>query len=342
MSLSRGQGDEEIPAWLQYLGASRRVTAQSRGAANSVVFDDRLAQICGQAASSSAHRASRAPPHPKADPTGVFRNSAFLQLLLQQRLQPSLQPQPQPDQLGADSALLTQIWEANAARTKHPQEAADQLAALQMFQQWQQVRAQNPVVARSTQGSNNALVQSILAKLNAGQNLGAPVHAGGTSTKKQEPATSIPVEKPSDVDQLSKYQVLIRRQLEYFISQKEDADYSVQGRKKQARLGQVGIRCRHCSHLPHRLRGRGSGYYPAKLSSVYQAAQNMATNHLHQFCSKIPPETREQLHDLRGGRNDSAVGGGKQYWADTCQEIGLVEEDDGLRFRSSRVLPQDS
>jgi hypothetical protein len=145
---------------------------------------------------------------------------------------------------------------------------------------------------------------------------------------------TFPMESDQDVEHLSKYQVLIRCQLEFFVSQEDDVTYSVQGRKKQIHIGEVGIRCRHCSHLPHRLRGRGAGYYPAKLSGVYQAAQNMATNHLNQFCNCIPAEIRDELCSLRGGRHDSATGGGKQYWANKCVEIGLEEiEDEGVYFR---------
>jgi hypothetical protein len=147
--------------------------------------------------------------------------------------------------------------------------------------------------------------------------------------------TTVPMASPADVDHLSQYQVLIRRQLEFFVSQEDDATYSVQGRKKQIHLGQVGIRCRHCSHLPHRLRGRGAGYYPAKLGGVYQAAQNMATNHLNQFCNCIPAAIREELCALRGGRHDSATGGGKQYWANQCHDLGLVEFQDGVYFQST-------
>ena len=145
--------------------------------------------------------------------------------------------------------------------------------------------------------------------------------------------TTVPMDCESDTEQLSKYQVLIRLQLEYFVSQDDDVAYSVQGRKKQIVVGQVGIRCRHCSYLPHRLRGRGAGYYPAKLSGVYQAAQNMATNHLNQHCNIIPAAIREELCSLRGGRHESSTGGGKQYWTNKCTEIGLIERDDGVYFR---------
>jgi hypothetical protein len=293
-------------------------------------------------------------------------NGEFLQQLLQQGVPPRIyphqgfldnhhhlhrhQPPPPPPQQyqyaalsGApNDALLTHLLRTtNPALLPGLSYADQQLAALHMWQQTQQglFQTNNPQAAQLHY--NSALLHSLQGSLASGRDPVLPGAANGRGLHDapiqsaiSSTATAIPMEVASDVDQLSKYQVLVRRQLEYFISQKDDAEYSVQGRKKQARLGQVGIRCKHCSHLPHRLRGRGAGYYPAKLSGVYQAAQNMATNHLNQFCNSIPADIRETLRSLRGGRHDSAAGGGKQYWADACIQIGLVEdEEDGLRFR---------
>jgi hypothetical protein len=45
---------------------------------------------------------------------------------------------------------------------------------------------------------------------------------------------------PSDVNQLSQYQIYIRQNLEFFESRQEDVETNVQGRKKRVQLGQVG------------------------------------------------------------------------------------------------------
>ena len=71
-----------------------------------------------------------------------------------------------------------------------------------------------------------------------------------------------------DDEQLSEYQMLVRKQLEIFEAQPEDVESNTQGRKKQVSLGQVGLRCRHCAGYPLRQRGRGAVYYPAKLHGV--------------------------------------------------------------------------
>ncbi|CAB9513982.1 expressed unknown protein [Seminavis robusta] len=134
-----------------------------------------------------------------------------------------------------------------------------------------------------------------------------------------------------DDEQLSEYQMLVRKQLEIFEAQPEDVESNTQGRKKQVILGQVGIRCRHCSGLSLRQRGRGAVYYPARLQGVYQAAQNMASSHLCESCQCIPPHLKADLRNLRDRRDTAS--GGKQYWADGARAMGLVESDEGLRLR---------
>lgn len=140
-----------------------------------------------------------------------------------------------------------------------------------------------------------------------------------------------PLSLSCDDEQLSEYQMLVRKQLEVFEAQPEDVESNTQGRKKQVVLGQVGIRCRHCAGFPLRQRGRGAVYYPAKLQGVYQAAQNMASSHLCESCQCIPPPLKQELRTLRDRRDTAS--GGKQYWADGARAMGLIETEEGLRLR---------
>jgi hypothetical protein len=135
---------------------------------------------------------------------------------------------------------------------------------------------------------------------------------------------TFPMHSDTDLHHLSKYQCLIRQQLEFFAAKPENAVFSVQGRKRPIRIGQVGIQCRHCCHLPHRSRGRGAVYYPVNLAGVYQAVQNMATVHLNQYCSEISDEIRSELKSLRGKRDESTSTGGKYYWTSKCEDVGIT------------------
>jgi hypothetical protein len=139
-----------------------------------------------------------------------------------------------------------------------------------------------------------------------------------------------------DVEHLSDYQILVRQQLELFEADANDVECNTQGRKKPVTIRQVGLRCRHCAMTPYRHRGRGAVYYPAKLDGVYQAAQNMAGSHLCKpgVCPHLPPLQQQQLKELRARRDNAS--GGKQYWADGCRALGLMETaEHGLRFAPS-------
>ena len=161
-----------------------------------------------------------------------------------------------------------------------------------------------------------------------------------------------------DDDAFSPYQVCLRKQIEFF----EETMSSMpsegggggggggsgaavgkattamlkkkKGRNRPVKAGQVGIRCVHCKWLqPEELRGKGSQYFPASLSTVYQAAQNLSKHHyLLGSCPKIPEEIRDELRRLRNDAGGANVGrgGGKGAWASRARALGVyesVEED---------------
>jgi hypothetical protein len=117
----------------------------------------------------------------------------------------------------------------------------------------------------------------------------------------------------------------------------DDVQWNAQGRNKAIVLGQVGIRCRYCAQLPTWSRARGAVYYSASLDGLYQAAQNMAKNHLCRHCRLIPGDSRGKLISLRDCKRRAA--GGKKYWAEGARVLGVVQSNDGLIFmkRASRT-----
>jgi hypothetical protein len=134
-----------------------------------------------------------------------------------------------------------------------------------------------------------------------------------------------------DEDRLSEYQCLARKQIEVFSATYSDLKMTVQGRNRQVLPGQVGIRCRFCSHIPVKKQARASVYYPSKLDCIYQAAQNMASVHLAKYCSFVPEDIRNELQRHMKDRKSSA-GGGKEYWAVSARSLGIEECDGRLRF----------
>jgi hypothetical protein len=149
--------------------------------------------------------------------------------------------------------------------------------------------------------------------------------------------TNLPVSLslPEDSQVLSELQVYIRQQIEVFRASEEDTLTHKRGRNKPITVGQVGIRCRHCAHLPIRHRQVGSTYFPSSLMGIYQVAQNMAKFHLQTgVCSEIPVNTQRRLDALIAVKKASVTSGvGRRYWAESAKSIGLVDtEESGIRF----------
>jgi hypothetical protein len=67
---------------------------------------------------------------------------------------------------------------------------------------------------------------------------------------------------------ISRYQCVVRQQIELFQALQSDRDANAQGRNRAITLGQVGIRCRHCSMLPNKQRKAGAVYFPSKVSFI--------------------------------------------------------------------------
>jgi hypothetical protein len=141
----------------------------------------------------------------------------------------------------------------------------------------------------------------------------------------------VPVSLPSDRETLSEYQCLLREQIVFFEATVDDIEATAQGRNKPIKVGQVGILCKHCARLAPGYRPRGAVYFPARLSGIYQAAQNQATNHFSESCRTIPEPLRVRAMMLKEQKT-VVLGGGKQYWARAAELTGVVETENGLAF----------
>eukprot|EP00934_Nitzschia_sp_Nitz4_P004038 Nitzschia sp. Nitz4//scaffold95_size97785//60021//61599//NITZ4_004672-RA/size97785-augustus-gene-0.109-mRNA-1//-1//CDS//3329560487//4028//frame0 len=143
----------------------------------------------------------------------------------------------------------------------------------------------------------------------------------------------IPLFLDYDVETLTEYQCLLRQQIELFEAGPEDIKASAQGRNNPILLGQVGIRCRHCTQLPLKCRPRGAVYYSRTIDGLYQVAQNMSKLHFCKTCNQIPAETRAKLATLQKVNRRAA--GGKEYWSEGLRVLGVYEDGTAMRFRGS-------
>ena len=142
---------------------------------------------------------------------------------------------------------------------------------------------------------------------------------------------SEPLYMQCDDEELTPLQCLVRKQIELFEADEVHTATNARGRNKALVLGQVGIRCRHCTVIPPKQRKKAALYYPAKLDLLYQACQTMANVHLCETCEHIPSDIREQLIKLREQKMPALVG--RKYWGDGARAKGVEEtEEHGLRF----------
>jgi hypothetical protein len=149
---------------------------------------------------------------------------------------------------------------------------------------------------------------------------------------------------PEDIDNLSAHQIFLRYQIEAFRATKDYVSTHTRGRNKPVIVGQVGIRCRHCSHIPIGNRHKGSTYFPATLLGLYQAAQNMCTIHMQcGLCSEMSLEIKQQFAQLLSTKV-AGTGAGRPYWASAAIIHGLVDTGDGIRFSRDlkQQIPEDT
>jgi hypothetical protein len=151
------------------------------------------------------------------------------------------------------------------------------------------------------------------------------------------------VQPSEDQCRLSEFQYLLRQQIEVFEANVDDATTHKRGRNKPVTFGQVGIRCKHCAHLPVEQRQNGAVYFPSKMLGLYQAAQNMASTHIQDGSCECMPGGVKFLFLLIMNKRQGAVnnGAGRTYWSKSASLMGLVDtESHGIRLKWN--LPPDA
>jgi hypothetical protein len=161
------------------------------------------------------------------------------------------------------------------------------------------------------------------------------------TTNHHDAAHTTPLSLPiclarSAVDEykLSEHQNFLRQQIEAFQATKDDVMTHTRGRNKPVHLGQVGIRCRHCAHIPVSRRQKGSTYFPSNKLGIYQAAQNMSTAHIQcGLCTEMPEAIKLKFIEIMSAKKPNCSNGaGRPYWAQSATQLGLVDTEEGIRF----------
>lgn len=208
------------------------------------------------------------------------------------------------------------------------------------------VKTQRP----ADRSRNKATANSSLDITNRDHDSNASNHHHATppgstsSTASSSPSFRLLVALPTDRTILCHYQVLLRQSLEFSTATQSDMTISQQGRRQKLRLGQVGLRCKHCAHLAPVFRTKGAANYPRSIAAMYQAAQNIAASHLltptrrnNKPCPQVPAVVREVLEKAKISSQTSLVG--TTYWVRECKRIGMYERDGAVWISLSSSTP---
>jgi hypothetical protein len=144
---------------------------------------------------------------------------------------------------------------------------------------------------------------------------------------------SIALSMPSDKDWLTPLHCFVRAHcVEVFTATESDVQFPSKGKRKPIQIGQVGIRCPHCSTgsapTSQKARERGSVYFPTSISSIYNATMNLLQRHLHS-CPAVPDDIMRRYETLKA--DDARSGTSKRYWIESALSLGLVDTPHGIR-----------
>jgi hypothetical protein len=148
----------------------------------------------------------------------------------------------------------------------------------------------------------------------------------------------LPLAMPSDKDWLTPLHCFVRLHcVEVFTATKGDVATPSKGKRKPIQVGQIGIRCPHCSGTaPQKSRERGSVYYPTSISSIYNATMNLLQRHLHS-CPSVPDDIMRRYETLKA--DDARSGTSKRYWIESALSLGLVDTPEGIRHSAMPPPP---
>jgi len=150
-----------------------------------------------------------------------------------------------------------------------------------------------------------------------------------------------------DKQYLNALHCFVRRNVEIFTATEEDIAAPSPGRKQKVVIGQVGLRCIHCSHFSLKDRVKRAVCYPPTVSGIYHCVSNMKFDHFG-ACRGMPPKAKEEFLALKksctrrsgnnsGGSGSSYGGAGSiftaHYYQTSAVNIGLVDTKSGIRFK---------
>jgi len=138
---------------------------------------------------------------------------------------------------------------------------------------------------------------------------------------------------PGDKDSLSDRQCYVRSHFfDIFTATSFDVATRHSKGAQKLYIGQIGLRCMHCSHLASKDRTERAICYPSSISRIYQTIADMQRFHF-ESCSAIPEDMKQTYKSLKTTR-PRGVGSPQEYWIMSARKLGLVDTPHGIRLAS--------
>eukprot|EP00526_Cylindrotheca_closterium_P001634 CAMPEP_0113659758 /NCGR_PEP_ID=MMETSP0017_2-20120614/32535_1 /TAXON_ID=2856 /ORGANISM="Cylindrotheca closterium" /LENGTH=1119 /DNA_ID=CAMNT_0000574343 /DNA_START=167 /DNA_END=3526 /DNA_ORIENTATION=- /assembly_acc=CAM_ASM_000147 len=151
--------------------------------------------------------------------------------------------------------------------------------------------------------------------------------------KDSAPLPKILLAVSEDKNWLSDMDCFIRKQIEVFCATEEDIATAQADRKYPVKVGQVGIRCVHCSTSEGGAIGQAVSY-PFSISGIYESVREFQRLHLDS-CENVTEETKLKLATFKGSSSLSSVL--RKYYVSAARALGLQDSSEGIRASGESV-----
>lgn len=158
---------------------------------------------------------------------------------------------------------------------------------------------------------------------------------GCTSSSRSRNPAQILLCMPTDRQSLSDRQCYVRSHF-VEIFEATSMDVSVRHSKGAQKLmvGQIGIRCMHCTQFNLKDRAERGTCYPSSVSRIYQTVADMQRFHF-EACTGIPDSMKVVYRSLKTTR-PRGQGSPQSYWISSAIDLGLVDTSEGIRFSKDK------
>jgi hypothetical protein len=149
------------------------------------------------------------------------------------------------------------------------------------------------------------------------------------------PSSRILLAIPEDKEWLSDMDCFIRKQLEVFCATEEDVTIAKSDRKYPVHIGQVGIRCIHCSVSKTGSCAQGAAVaFPFTINGIYESVREFQRLHLDS-CDNLSEATKAKLVGFKGSSSLSSVL--RKYYVLAAKALGLHDTRDGIRSGAESI-----